>query len=171
VTLSVAGASTSVQVTGDAEMVQLESSTLGGLVNDRAVQALPLSSRNFTQIMGLAPGVVADLPTATVLGNGTQNVASNGATPTANNIQFNGVDANNLVESSAATAQTFEIGVAIPAPDTIQEFRVRTRDRGERGPGQQERNEPLSRQRMGVCAQQPVQRERFLFEAGRSAAC
>jgi hypothetical protein len=126
VTLSVAGASTSVQVTGDAEMVQLESSTLGGLVNDRAVQALPLSSRNFTQIMGLAPGVVADLPTATVLGNGTQNVASNGATPTANNIQFNGVDANNLVESSAATAQTFEIGVAIPAPDTIQEFRVQT---------------------------------------------
>ncbi len=126
VTLTVAAERTSVQVTSDAETADLESSTLGGLVNDKAVQALPLSSRNFTQIMGLAPGVVADLPTATVLGNGTQNVASNGATPTANNIQFNGVDANNLVESSAATAQTFEIGTAIPAPDTIQEFRVQT---------------------------------------------
>jgi hypothetical protein len=126
VTLSVAGTNTSVQVTSDTEMAELENSTLGGLVNDRAVQALPLSSRNFTQIMGLTPGVVADLPTATVLGNGTQNVASNGSTPTANNIQFNGVDANNLVESSAATAQSFEIGIAIPAPDTIQEFRVQT---------------------------------------------
>ena len=125
-TLAVAGAASSVQVASDAETVQLESSTLGGLVNDRAVQALPLSSRNFTQIMGLAPGVEADLPTATALGSGTQKVASNGATPTANNIQFNGVDANNLVESSAATAQTFEVGVAIPAPDTIQEFRVQT---------------------------------------------
>ena len=124
--LTVAGERTSVQVTSDAETADLESSTLGGLMNDKAVQALPLSSRNFTQIMGLAPGVVVDLPTATVLGNGTQNVASNGATPTANNIQFNGVDANNLVESSAATAQTFEIGTAIPAPDTIQEFRVQT---------------------------------------------
>lgn len=126
VTLAVAGASTNVQVASDQEIVQLESSTLGGLVNEKAVQALPLSSRNFTQIMGLAPGVEADLPTATALGNGTQNVASDGATPTANNIQFNGVDANNLVESSAATAQAFEIGVAIPAPDTIQEFRVQT---------------------------------------------
>ena len=126
VTLAIATASMSVQVTNDAELADLESSTLGGLVNDRAVQALPLSSRNYTQIMGLSPGVVADLPTATVLGNGTQNVASNGATPTANNVQFDGVDANNLVESSAATAQTYEVGVAIPAPDTIQEFRVQT---------------------------------------------
>jgi hypothetical protein len=126
VTLTVSGMSTDVQASGDAEMADLESSTLGGLVNDRAVQSLPLSSRNFTQIMGLAPGVVVDLPAATALGNGTQNVASNGATPTANNIQFNGVDANNLVESSAATAQSFEVGVAVPAPDTIQEFRVQT---------------------------------------------
>jgi len=126
VTLAIATAAANVQVEGNSELAELESSTLGGLVNDRAVQALPLSSRNYTQIMGLAPGVVVDLPTATALGNGTQNVASNGATPTANNIQFNGVDANNLVESSAATAQTFEVGTAIPAPDTIQEFRVQT---------------------------------------------
>ena len=39
------------------------------------------------------------------LGSGTQNVASDGATPTANNIQFNGIDANNLAENSAATAE------------------------------------------------------------------
>ncbi|HZD77265.1 MAG TPA: carboxypeptidase-like regulatory domain-containing protein, partial [Acidobacteriaceae bacterium] len=126
VTLAVAGTITNVRVTSSSEAAELESSTLGGLVDERAIQSLPLSSRNYTQILGLSPGVIADLPTATVLGNGTQNVASNGATPTANNIQFNGIDANNLQENSAASAQNFEVGTAVPAPDTIEEFRVQT---------------------------------------------
>jgi len=126
VTLSVAQASSSVEVEANAGGADLESSALGELVNATAIRALPLSSRNYTQILGLSPGVIADLPTATVLGNGTQNVASNGATPTANNIQFNGIDANNLQENSAASAQNFQVGTVIPAPDTIQEFRVQT---------------------------------------------
>ena len=110
VSLAVAGATTNVQVSGSSEIAELESSTLGGLVDERAIKALPLSSRNYTQILGLSPGVIADLPTATVLGNGTQNVASNGATPTANNIQFNGIDANNLQENSAAVAAELRSG-------------------------------------------------------------
>ena len=126
VTLAVAGATTNIQVSSNTDITELESSTLGGLVNERAINTLPLSSRNYTQILGLSPGVIADLPTATVLGNGTQNVASNGATPTANNIQFNGIDANNLQENSAAVAQNYEVGTAVPAPDTIEEFRVQT---------------------------------------------
>ncbi|MGC2300942.1 MAG: TonB-dependent receptor, partial [Acidobacteriaceae bacterium] len=48
------------------------------------------------------------------------------ATPTANNIQFNGIDANNLAENSAANSESALLGVAIPAPDSIQEFRVQT---------------------------------------------
>ena len=123
--LSVASASTTVQVKSSAEQVELESSTLGGLVDEAAIHSLPLSNRNYTQILGLSPGVVVDLPNATALGSGTQNVASDGATPTANNIQFNGIDANNLAENSAANAET-DAGTAIPAPDTIQEFRVQT---------------------------------------------
>ena len=126
VTLRVATARVDVQVNGGADRTELESSTIGGLVDTTAMETLPLSSRNYTQIIGLSPGVIADLPTATTLGNGTQNVASNGATPTANNIQFNGIDANNLQENSAQLAQNYEVGTAIPAPDTIQEFRVQT---------------------------------------------
>jgi hypothetical protein len=125
-TLTVAGSNSSVQVEAMPEAAELESSTLGGLVNESAIHALPLSSRNYTQILGLSPGVIADLPTATVLGNGTQNVASDGATPTSNNILFNGIDANNLQENSAASAQNYEVGTAIPAPDAISEFRVQT---------------------------------------------
>src|SRR3984885_504433 len=126
VRLGLASVGQNVRVSARAEDAELESSTLGGLVDESAISTLPLSSRNYTQILGLSPGVAADLPTATVLGNGTQNVASNGATPTANNIQFNGIDANNLQENSAAVAQNYEVGTAIPAPDTIEEFRVQT---------------------------------------------
>jgi hypothetical protein len=126
VKLAVAGVSQRIVVQADAEVAELESSTLGGFVNEQAIQSLPLSSRNYTQILGLSPGVAVDLPSAVTIGNGTQNVASNGSTPTANNIQFNGIDANNLAENSAVIAETSEVGIGIPAPDAIQEFRVQT---------------------------------------------
>lgn len=126
ITLQVATVGTTVQVTAQSSVADLESSTLGGVVDQTAIQSLPLSNRNYTQIIGLAPGVVVDLPSAASLGNGTQNVASNGATPTSNNLQFNGIDGNNLVQNSAANAESAQVGVAIPSPDTIQEFRVQT---------------------------------------------
>ena len=125
VTLTIAGAKTSVQVEGNAEMAELESSSLGRAVNQEAIQALPLANRNYTQILGLSPGVLVGLPDATALGRGTQNVTSNGAKTTSNNIQFNGIDANNLSQNSAANDGE-EVGTAIPAPDAIQEFKVQT---------------------------------------------
>jgi hypothetical protein len=124
--MPVTGPNTNVQVKGGAQIADLEGSTLGGLLDHQAIESLPLSSRNYTQILGLSPGVIADLATSTTLGNGTENVAANGATPTSNNIQFNGIDANNLQENSAAAAQNYEVGVAVPAQDTIEEFRVQT---------------------------------------------
>jgi len=125
VTLNIAGASASVQVTGGVEVASLESATLGRAVEQEAIEALPLANRNYTQILGLSPGVVVGLPDATELGRGTQNVTSNGAKTTSNNIQFNGIDANNLSQNSAANDGE-EVGTAIPAPDAIQEFKVQT---------------------------------------------
>ncbi len=126
VTMAVANANASVQVSTEQQILDTESSTLGSLVDKARIEALPLANRNYTQILGLSPGVIVDLPNAAELGAGTENVASDGATPLANNIQFNGVDANNLSENSAATAGTSEVGTAIPAVDTIEEFRVQT---------------------------------------------
>ncbi|HVG27833.1 MAG TPA: TonB-dependent receptor, partial [Acidobacteriaceae bacterium] len=125
VKLRVETASTTVQVSEGGEVAQLESSTLGGLVDETAIGSLPLSNRNYTQILGLSPGVSVPLPNAAELGHGTQNVAANGGKTTANNIQFNGIDANNLAQNSAANDNE-EVGTAIPAPDAIQEFRVQT---------------------------------------------
>ena len=107
------------------EMAQTESSALGRAIDQRTIAALPLATRNYTQILSLSPGVVVELPNATALGPGTQNVAANGNKTTGNNIQFNGIDANNLSQNSAAKDGE-EVGVAAPAPDTIQEFKVQT---------------------------------------------
>jgi len=114
-----------VVVKADEQIAQTESSTLGRAVDGEAMQALPLENRNFTQILSLSPGVAVALPNATDLGRGSQNVSANGAKTVANNVQFNGVDANNLAQNSVENA-TEEVGVAVPAPDTIAEFKVQT---------------------------------------------
>ena len=125
VALPVAGSRESISVMADQELVQTQSATLGRTVNAEAAMALPLSSRNFTQLLSLSPGVLVGLPDATGLGRGSQNVSDNGSKTTANNIQFNGIDANNLAQNSASDASE-EVGVAVPAPDTIEEFKVQT---------------------------------------------
>ncbi|HVJ09515.1 MAG TPA: TonB-dependent receptor [Acidisarcina sp.] len=123
--LTIGKADETVQVTANPELLQTESSTLGSAVDDRTVQALPLANRNYTQILALSPGVVVELPNAAALGRNNQNVSANGAKTTANNFQFNGIDANNLSQNSASGYQS-EVGTAIPAPDTVEDFRVQT---------------------------------------------
>jgi hypothetical protein len=107
------------------ELVQTQSSTLGRATDGKTIVSLPLANRNFSQILALSPGVVVELPNAGALGRNTQNVSVNGAKTTANNFQFDGIDANNLSENSASGFDP-EVGIAIPAPDTIAEFKVQT---------------------------------------------
>jgi len=57
--LRLATVAENVQVSSEPEMVQTDNSALGRVVNGRAVSNLPLVMRNFTQIAGLSPGVVA----------------------------------------------------------------------------------------------------------------
>ncbi len=100
-------------------LVQSDGPQLGRVVDSRAVSELPLASRNFTQVLGLSPGTtVALTDNAAVVRNG-QNVSVNGARVTQNNYQINGIDANRLGVNNANT-------LAVPAPETIQEFKVQT---------------------------------------------
>ena len=92
---------------------------LGRVVDSRPVSELPLATRNFTQILALSPGTSVSLPDNTSLGRNSQNVSVNGARPTQNNFELNGVDANNIATNAAAL-------LAVPAPETIQEFTVQT---------------------------------------------
>ena len=102
-----------------APLIQRDGPQLGRLVDSRAVSELPLATRNFTQILGLSPGTSMELPDNTAVGRNSQNISVNGALTTHNNYQINGVDANNIRNNNLQ-------GVAVPAPETIQEFKVQT---------------------------------------------
>jgi Carboxypeptidase regulatory-like domain/TonB-dependent Receptor Plug Domain len=115
----------SVTVESGAPQLQTESAALGRVTDRNAILGLPLSNRNFTQILDLSPGVTVELPDAGAIGKNTQNVSVNGVRTTFNNFEFNGIDANNLAENSASGFGP-EVGLAIPAPDTIAEFKVQT---------------------------------------------
>lgn len=125
ITLQVGAPDTQVNVSGVPELAQTETSALGRSTEDTMIVALPLANRNFSQILALSPGVLVDLPNAGNLGKNIQNVSANGGKTTSNNFQFNGVDANNISENSASGFDP-QVGIAIPAPDTINEFKVQT---------------------------------------------
>jgi len=125
VSLEIGSIAAEIAVSGSPEMVQSQEGALGRAIDTDTIVALPLSNRNFSQILALSPGVVVELANAANLGRNTQNVSPNGAKTTSNNFQFNGIDANNLSENSASGFGS-EIGIAIPAPDTIAEFKVQT---------------------------------------------
>ena len=98
---------------------QSDGPQLGRVLNARALSELPLATRNFTQILALSPGTSAVLPDNTALGRNSLNVSVNGSRVTQNNFQLNGVDANNIGTNAAGL-------LAVPAPETIQEFTVQT---------------------------------------------
>ncbi len=102
-----------------AQLIQTSGPQLGRVVGSRTISELPLATRNFTQILGLSPGTAVDLPDNTAVGRNSQNVSVNGARSTQNNYQINGVFALNVNTNSAAL-------LAVPAPETIQEFKVQT---------------------------------------------
>lgn len=123
--LKIGALATKVEVAASPELVQSTSAALGRVTSERAVVALPLANRNFTQILALSPGITTEAANAAALGKSSQNVTANGARGSYNNFQFNGVDANNIADNSASGSGA-EVGLAIPAPDTIAEFKVQT---------------------------------------------
>ena len=120
-----------VQVSYEPPMVQSDNSALGRLVNEEAVGHLPLVTRNFAQIAGLAPGVVVGVYNATELGIGgtalSQISKSNdglyvhGSRSYGNNWQIEGISVTDLQGSGASSG-----GIPTPNPDTILEFKVQT---------------------------------------------
>src|SRR5256714_1907654 len=117
--LTVAGVIVDPVIVRIAPLIQTDGPQMGRVVDSRAVSELPLATRNFTQILALSPGASVALPNNAGLGRNSQNVSVNGARVTQNNFQINGIDANKIDTNSATS-------LAVPAPETIQEFKVQT---------------------------------------------
>jgi len=124
--LEVGAQSEQVTVEAGAEVLQTASSTLGTTVGSREVTALPLSNRNYTQILGLSAGVNAGVNNATAFGKATQDFSVNGGDPGQNNYQMDGVAINNSANSGSSNDSGIYAGIGIPNPDAIQEFKIQT---------------------------------------------
>ena len=119
-----------ITVASSTEQLQTQSSELGRVTDSRMIQNLPLVTRNYTQIIGLNPGVAQEANNAANLGRGNGALAglpgggsimSQGATSVDNNFEMNGLSVNDMQSSMFYSA-----GIPIPNPDTIQEFKVQT---------------------------------------------
>jgi len=115
-----------VVVTSDSPTLQTESPTLGSVTDHEMVVNLPLVTRNYTQIVTLSPGISAGVTNAAALGRGSSGESqggfrTHGASGADNNFQMNGVQINDLQASGFLSG-----GVAVPNPDSIQEFKVQT---------------------------------------------
>jgi hypothetical protein len=117
--LVVAGAATSVDVTGEVPLVQTSSATTGRVISDAQIRQLPLPTRNFQQLLTLSPGTVANLSNNTEMGRGDANIYVAGMRSTSNNVVVDGTQINSPGTNSTPN-------VSVPAPDAIQEFIVQT---------------------------------------------
>ena len=115
-----------VEVTAAAvPLVQSESSTLGTVVEGKTIQTVPLTERNYTQVLTMSTGVAGDVNNAASLGKGTQDVYVNGTGNISNNFHMDGADINNF-GSGRSGDFVQQAGIAIPNPDTISEFKIQT---------------------------------------------
>jgi hypothetical protein len=119
-----------VTVASSNEQLQTESSQLGRVTDTQMLENLPLVTRNFTQIIGLNPGVNQEANNAGLIGkgNGSQDASpaggslmSQGGASTDNHFEMNGITINDIQGSWIYSA-----GIPSPNPDTIQEFKVQT---------------------------------------------
>lgn len=119
------------QVSAEPLMIQLDTTALGRVSSERTVDGLPLVNRNYTQIAGLSPGVIAGVYNAGELGTGgtalTQLGKSNdgvyvhGTRSYDNNWQLDGISVSDVQGSGSISG-----GIPVPNPDTLTEFKVQT---------------------------------------------
>ncbi|MGP0073644.1 MAG: carboxypeptidase regulatory-like domain-containing protein [Bryobacteraceae bacterium] len=125
-TLQVGAAAEQVTVEAAGETLQTQSSTLGTTVTSQQVTGLPLSNRNYTQLLTMAAGANVGVNNATEIGKGTQDISVNGADPGSNNYQMDGVSIVNTANTGSAKDCGIYGGIGIPNPDAIQEFKIQT---------------------------------------------
>ena len=115
-----------VTVQADAAAIQTSNSTMGTVVGSSSVTGLPLTTRNYTNILGLSAGANASVNNATGLGKGAMEIAVNGARTDQNTFQMDGVSIVNYASNGVQGENPTYASFGIPNPDTLQEFKIQT---------------------------------------------
>jgi hypothetical protein len=124
--LTVGQQSEAIEVQAEAAALQTADSTLGTVVSGNSIAEMPLASRNYTQVLGLEAGASSGANNGAALGKATLDLAVNGASPTQNNFQMDGASVINAFGAGAAADSGIYVGIPIPSPDAIGEFKVQT---------------------------------------------
>jgi Carboxypeptidase regulatory-like domain/TonB dependent receptor len=95
------------RVSCQCRLSQTATSSSGTLVDSKTLTAVPLTTRNLTQVLSMSSGSAANVNNAGLLGAGSQDVNVNGSTA----VGLYTID-------GAASAST------VPNPDTISEFKI-----------------------------------------------
>ena len=117
--LTVAQSSAEITVNDAPPPVRSDSSALASTIDSRSLESLPLPTRNFLQLLTLAPGVTAPLTNNSTIGRNSPNVSVNGARVTQNGYEINGVDADDVSLHVFAD-------VPVPAPESVSDVNVQT---------------------------------------------
>jgi len=126
--LEVGTQSQQVTVEAEADVVQTTSATLGTVIAARTVTDLPLSTRNYINLISLSAGAASTVQNATAVGRGTTTTAVNGSSISQNNYQMDGAtitdtNAGNGFGGGEGGSTGFMV---LPNPDAIQEFKIQT---------------------------------------------
>jgi len=124
--LNVGTETQTITVEANAETIQTASSTLGNVVVSSTVAALPLSTRNYVNLIAMTAGANADVNDATALGKGWLITSVNGANNTQNTFQMDGAPINNWASFNVGNDSGFFASLPVPNPDAIQEFKIQT---------------------------------------------
>src|SRR5579871_44055 len=125
-TLDVGTQAEAVLVEAEAAVLQTQNSTLGTVVGGQAATSLPLTNRNYTQILSMSAGANVSVNNAALLGRGSQDVSVNGANTNQNNYQMDGVNIDNFAGNGLAADAGIYAGIGVPNPDALEEFKIQT---------------------------------------------
>ncbi|MDQ3173243.1 MAG: carboxypeptidase-like regulatory domain-containing protein, partial [Acidobacteriota bacterium] len=115
ITLETGQVSEVVTVQSGVEQLQTSNATIGNVVEQKAIEQLPLNGRNPLTLITLEPGV-----TQRSAGAGSNTISVNGSRDRAFNITIDGIEAN---EASVPTATN---NVYRVNPDMVREYKVTT---------------------------------------------
>ncbi|MDQ6700918.1 MAG: TonB-dependent receptor [Acidobacteriota bacterium] len=120
--MEVGALSDSVSVTGEAQLVESTTSTLGAVIENKRILDLPLNGRNIFNLAALVPGVFMVRQTSGIADTFTANrFIVNGGQESTSDILLDGVTA--TVSHNISTIPAVS---AIPSVEGIQEFKIQT---------------------------------------------
>jgi Carboxypeptidase regulatory-like domain/TonB dependent receptor len=123
ITLELGAITESVQVTGQAQLIETQTSTLGTVTENKRIVDLPLNGRNVHTLVLLTPGVLGWVPTG---GVGESYEAAgrylvNGGRESSTAVQLDGV-----AVDLTSYIPGFSNYSAVPSVEGVQEFRIQT---------------------------------------------